>query len=198
MSSIPFDVPPDFPREAIPAALPVDEQERVAKLLSYRILDTQAETAYDDLTTLAAYICGTETAAISLVDVSRQWFKSRQGLTVSETPRDLAFCAHTILAPEVMVVADATKDPRFAHNLLVTGAPHIRFYAGAPLLTTEGYALGTLCVIDSTPKQITPEQIAALAALARQVVNQLDRRLTMQSAEETLDQLQQAQGQRAC
>ncbi|WP_121971326.1 ATP-binding protein [Leptolyngbya sp. BC1307] len=195
MRSIPSDVPPDPPRKAVPAALPLNEQERMAKLLSYQILDTEAELAYDDLTTLAACICETETAMTSLIDDSRQWFKSRVGLSFSETPRDLALCAHTILEPEVMVVADATKDPRFAHHPLVIGEPHIRFYAGAPLITAEGYALGTICVIDSEPKQLTDKQIAALAALARQVVSQLDMRLTMQRIGETLGQLQQAQGQ---
>lgn len=195
MKSTFTDVPPDPPQGVVPAALPINEQERVAKLLSYQVLDTQTETAYDDLTALAAHICGTETAVISLVDVSRQWFKARKGLAVSETPRDLALCAHTILEPAGMVVTDATKDPRFARNPLVTGAPHIRFYAGAPLITAEGYALGTICVIDSEPKQLTHEQIAALAALARQVVSQLEMRLTMQCIDKTLGQLQQTQGQ---
>ncbi len=195
MKSTPADVPLNPLPGIVPAALPVNEQERVAKLLSYRVLDTQAEATYDDLTSLAAYICETETALISLVDVSRQWFKSRQGLAISETPRDFAFCAHTILQAEVMVVTDAAKDPRFARNPLVMGDPHIRFYAGAPLITTEGYALGTICVLDSKPRQLKPEQITALAALARQVVSQLDQRLAIQSIDETLDQLQQAQGQ---
>ncbi|MGC1308335.1 MAG: ATP-binding protein [Phormidesmis sp.] len=168
---------------AIPAAVPVNEAERIQKLLSYRVLDTLPETAYDDITQLAAYICDTPTSLVSLIDVSRQWFKSTVGLDMKETSRELAFCAHAILQPNALVVPDAQADARFANNPLVTGAPHIRFYAGAPLITAEGYAVGTLCVIDYKPKQLTAKQVQALEALARQVVGQLEMRLALQHTE---------------
>lgn len=165
---------------AVPAAFPANEAERIQKLLDYRVLDTSPETAYDDVAKLAAYICGTPISLVSLVDVSRQWPKSSVGLDATELPRDLAFCAHAILKPQVLVVPDAQADERFANNPLVAGAPYIRFYAGAPLVTSEGYAIGTLCVIDYVPKQLTSEQIQALEALARQVVSQLETRLSLQ------------------
>ncbi len=171
---------------AVPAAFPANEKERIQALLNYRILDTSPETSYDDIAKLAAYICGTATSLVSLVDVSRQWFKSSVGLDAVETPRDLAFCAHAILKPEVMVISDAHADERFASNPLVTGAPYIRFYAGAPLITSKGCAVGTLCVIDYVPKQLSSEQIQALEALARQVVSQLEMRLTVQRIEEEM------------
>lgn len=165
---------------AVPAAFPANESERIQKLLSYSILDTASETIYDDITEVAAYICGTATSLVSLVDVSRQWFKSTVGLDAMETPRDMAFCAHATLRPEVLVVPDARADERFANNPLVTGAPYIRFYAGAPLITAEGCAVGTLCVVDYVPKQLSSKQIQALEALARQVVSHLESRLTVQ------------------
>ena len=164
---------------AVPAAFPENEAQRIHKLLSYKVLDTDAEGAYDDVTAIAAHICGTPISLVSLTDASRQWFKSRVGFGATEAPRDLAFCGHAILKPEVMVVPDATADERFMHNPLVADEPHLRFYAGAPLITTEGYAMGTLCVIDYEPKQLNPGQIRALEALARQVVSQLELRLTL-------------------
>jgi PAS domain S-box-containing protein len=153
--------------------LPKKEAERLAALRGLGILDTPPELAYDELSALAAYICQTPIALISLVDEDRQWFKSRVGLTARETPRDVAFCAHTILEPDLMVVRDATADERFANNPLVTSPPRIRFYAGAPLVTPEGHALGTLCVIDYQPRDLTAEQARALRALSHQVVAQL-------------------------
>ncbi len=162
--------------------MPDDEDTRLAVLREYRILDTDPEDAYDDITRLAAFICGTPIAAVSLIDAERQWFKSILGLAATETPRDAAFCAHTILQPGLMIIPDATEDPRFADNPLVTGDPNIRFYAGAPLVNESGYALGSLCVIDREPRHLTPDQEAALRTLARQVTNQLDlaRRVAVQ------------------
>lgn len=178
---------------AVPAAFPANEAERIQKLLDYRVLDTSPETAYDDITRLAAYICGTPTSLVSLVDISRQWFKSSVGLDAVETPRDLAFCAHAILRPEALVIPDAQADERFANNPLVTGAPYIRFYAGAPLITSEGYGMGTLCVIDYVSKQLTVEQIQSLEALARQVVSQLEMRLSVQRIEAEMVKKEEAQ-----
>lgn len=133
------------------------------------ILDTKGEQCFDDITALVAFIFDTPIALFTLVDKERQWFKSKVGLGASETHRNAAFCAHTILQADVMVVPDALADPRFADNPLVTADPNIRFYAGAPLLSREGYALGSLCVIDRVPRQTTPAQHQALAALSRQV-----------------------------
>jgi len=159
------------------APLPPDEAQRLQSLRDYHVLDTLPEAAFDDLTLLAAHICQTPIALISLVDESRQWFKSRHGIDADETPRDIAFCSHAILQKDtIMEVPDAQADPRFADNALVTGAPHIRFYAGAPLIARDGQALGTLCVIDRKPHQLDADQAAALKALSRQVVTQLELR----------------------
>lgn len=151
--------------------IPANETARLAALRQNYILDTAPEEAFDDLTCLAAHICGVPISAISLISEDRQWFKAILGLEVAETPRDIAFCAHTILQTGLLVVPDARNDERFAANPLVTGEPHIRFYAGVPIVTTDGHALGSLCVIDRVPRQLTPDQEAALRMLARQAVN---------------------------
>ena len=126
------------------------------------ILDTPPEQVYDDIANLAAHICKAPIAMISLVDRSRQWFKAKVGLTQKETARDVAFCAHAILFDDVFVVQDATEDDRFSANPLVTGEPKIRFYAGAPFTSSEGQPLGTLCVVDMFPRQLTASQENAL------------------------------------
>ncbi|MGC1396376.1 MAG: diguanylate cyclase [Coleofasciculaceae cyanobacterium] len=149
------------------------EAARIAALGECNILDTPPEKAFDDITRLAAYICGTPIALISLVDASRQWFKSKVGLDVAETNRDIAFCDHTIKQGELLIVPDTLTDRRFATNPLVTCEPYIRFYAGVPLLTPEGHALGTLCVIDYVAREMTSGQVEALSTLADQVSSQI-------------------------
>ncbi len=160
------------------APLPSNEADRLKALQAYRLLDTDPEKDYDDLVRLAARICGTSTATVSLIDRDRQWFKAAVGLTSRETPRGIAFCAHTILKPdEMLIVPDARRDVRFADNPLVTGAPHIRFYAGVPLRAPTGEALGSVCVIDGAPKVLSAEQRDSLAVIAAQVNRLLDLRL---------------------
>ncbi len=169
------------------AALPADETTRIRVLRDYEILDTEPEREFDDLTLLASHICGTSKALISLVDEERQWFKSRVGIELEQTPREVAFCAHAILDREVLIVPDAKADDRFSDNPLVTRDPGLRFYAGAPLITPEGQALGTLCVMDAAPRDLSPAQTNALRALARQVVAQLELRRRLKQEREVSD-----------
>lgn len=164
------------------APTPRNEQERLRALHRYDVLDTPLEDAFDRVTRLARTVFKTPIALVSLVDENRQWFKSRQGLEVEETPREIAFCAHAILANDVMVVNDATRDPRFAENPLVVNEPGIRFYAGAPIRTIDGYNLGTLCVIDFVSREFSHGQRSQLADLASIVVDQLELRLAAKGA----------------
>ena len=153
-----------------------NEARRLKVLWQYDVLDTVPEEVFDDLTELAARICEAPIALISLIDEDRQWFKAKVGVTLNETSRDISFCAHAIKQTDLFIIPDATLDARFANNPLVTSDPKIRFYAGAPLITPDGYALGTLCVIDKVPREMREEQKHALRVLARHVMTQLELR----------------------
>lgn len=153
--------------------LPPDEAQRLATLRGLNLLDTPAEERFDRLTRLAKRLFGVPIVLISLVDAHRQWFKSCVGLDMSETPREISFCGHAILADEIFLIPDATQDPRFADNPLVTGEPHIRFYAGCPLSVGVGGRLGTLCLIDTEPRQMGADDLALLRDLARMAEQEL-------------------------
>ncbi len=168
------------------APLPENEAARLNALCQLQILDTPPETGFDDLTRLAAHICGAPTALVSLIDANRQWFKSKVGIEASETPRSVAFCAYAILQTDILIIPDALADERFATNPLVTNPPHIRFYAGVPLINAEGLALGTLCIIDYVPRKLQPQQLEALRALGRQVVAQLELRGSLATLARTI------------
>ena len=172
------------------------DQDRVAALQKYAILDTEPEQAFDDLTLLASFVCKTPIALISLVDEDRQWFKSKVGLDATQTPRDIAFCSTAIQQVDVMVVPDTLKDERFRNNPLVVAEPKIRFYAGAPLINEEGYALGTLCVVDRTPREFGVDQKEALQALGRLVLAQLEFRRNLHLLKEALTDRTQAEHER--
>jgi GAF domain-containing protein len=158
------------------APMPGNETDRLAALYALDILDSPAEQDFDDIVKLASNVCGAPMSLVSLLDTDRQWFKARIGTDLTETDRDISFCAHAVLGRDLLVVPDATKDPRFADNPLVEQEGGIRFYAGAPLLTSDGYALGTLCVIDREPRRLDIEQLQALRALARQATSQMELR----------------------
>jgi len=172
--------------------IPVNEIERQKDLDSYSILDTLPEADYDNLSAIAAEICGTCISLISLIDNNRQWFKSHHGYVEKETPRNHAFCAHAIIDPnEIFVIQDARNDKRFHDNPLVTGEPHIIFYAGVPLISESGQALGTLCVIDQKAKQLNESQLRSLKALSNQVMNLLELRKTKKSLEASHESLEE-------
>ena len=153
----------------IVAPKPSNEAERLAALRQLKLLDTLPEQVYDDLALLASHICSTPISLVTLVDHERQWFKARVGVTMTETSRDSSFCSHAIAHPtDVLTVADTHRDPRFWDNPFVTGEPMARFYAGAPILTERGEALGTVCVIDRKPRELHAREVFALQALARQ------------------------------
>jgi signal transduction histidine kinase len=173
--------------------IPENESERLAALNSYQILDTLPEQGFDEITLIASEICQTPISLVSLIDNDRQWFKSNKGLEVTETPKELAFCAHAIIEPDkVMIVKDAFNDERFADNPLVTGNPKVIFYTGVPLINPDGYALGTLCVIDHKARELNNTQIIALKALANQVVAQLELKKKVAELNATKRELEQS------
>jgi two-component sensor histidine kinase len=165
------------------------EEARLAELAAYDVLDTPPEQEFDEIVAMAAEICGVPVALISLVEKERQWFKARVGLDASETPRDVSFCQFAILEADMLVVPDALEDERFASNPLVVGEPHIRFYAGMPLITPRGLALGTLCVIDREPRTLDDRQKRMLQRLARQAMTQFELRRALAASRAALDQV---------
>jgi two-component system, cell cycle sensor histidine kinase and response regulator CckA len=175
------------------APLPNNEAARLETLYQYEIIDSETESGFDEIVRLAAYICGTPIALISLIDTDRQWFKSKLGIEATETLREEAFCSYTILETNILIVNDALADERFSTNPLVTSEPHIRFYAGVPLITPAGHALGALCAIDSVPRSLSPLQVSALQALGHQVMTQLELRHQVTTLARTTTKFKQAE-----
>src|ERR1043166_395227 len=171
---------------ALPYPLPANEAGRLRTLHAYKILDTKPEERFDELTRLAALICGVPISLISLIDTDRQWFKSKFGLDLQETPRAQAFCTHAIMQPELFVVPDASKDERFANNPLVTGDLHIRFYVGEPLAARDGHVLGTLCAMDREPHTLTEAQKEALRIVGQLVIANFELRRDLQELRDAL------------
>jgi len=169
------------------AAPPSIEAARIAALNRYAILDTEPEQSFDDLVILAAYVCKTPMAMLSLVDEHRQWFKSKVGVQVRETPREVSICSHAIRQEDLFVVPDTLEDPRFRENVLVVGEPRIRFYAGAPLINEDGFALGTLCVVDREPRELDEDQRSALMSLRRLALAQMELRQNLRLLKEALN-----------
>lgn len=163
------------------------EAARIAALNRYAILDSEPEESFDDLVILAAHVCKAPMALLSLVDDHRQWFKSKVGVEVRETPKEISVCAHAIQQHDLFIVPDMLEDPRFRENPLVLGEPRIRFYAGAPLVNEDGFALGTLCVADREPRELDEEQKAALQSLSRLALRQMELRKNLQSLKEALN-----------
>lgn len=163
------------------------EAARVAALNRYAILDSEPEQTFDDLVILAAHVCKTPIAMLSLVDDRRQWFKSKVGVQVSETPKEISICATAIQQNDLFIVGDTYQDPRFRENPLVVSDPKIRFYAGAPLINEDGFALGTLCVVDREPRALNDEQKESLQALARLALRQMELRKNLQLLKEALN-----------
>ena len=174
----------------LPAAPAFNEQERLEALHSYDILDTEPEPVFNDLAQLAAYVCGTPMAVVSLLGDERQWMKARVGINVREAPREQTFCQYALNASDVFEIPDARADALYASNPMVTGAPHIRFYAGTPLRSPEGYPLGTLCAFDTVPRALSTDQRAALRLLARQVMAHLELRRTRQLLDDERQKLE--------
>src|SRR6516164_6859975 len=168
------------------AASPSIEAARVAALNRYAILDTEPEQSFDDLVILAAHICQTPMAMLSLVDDHRQWFKSKLGLEAPETRKEISICVHAIQQGDLFIVPDTLKDERFRENPLVVGEPHIRFYAGAPLINEDGFALGTLCVLDHEPRELDADQKEAVSALGRLALRQMELRMNLQLLKDAL------------
>jgi len=173
----------------------IDEAGRLAALRRYRILDTDPEQAFDDLTLLASHICGTPIALISLIDADRQWLKSKVGISIAETSRSVSFCTHAITQRDLYVVPDARVHDTFRDNPFVLADNGIRFYAGAPLVTPDGHALGTLCVLDNIPRMLTREQVEALQAIRRQVQAQLELRANLFELDRALKDRDRAEGE---
>jgi len=176
-----------IPEPEMSAPLPNVESARVAALDRYAILDTEPEQTFDDLVVLAAHVCKAPIAMLSLVDDHRQWFKSKVGVEIRETPRETSFCAHAIQQRDLFIVPDTWNDARFRDNPMVVGEPHIRFYSGAPLINEEGFALGTLCVIDRQPRELDEAQKEALKSLSRLALGQMELRQNLKLLKDALN-----------